>query len=211
MSDRRGVMFSQPMIEALVDDRKTQTRRLSSSPLRKARTGDRLWVRETHAYVGTTDPGWLVHRQSYADDCRRYGFDEPFPDPGTIRWTPSILMPRRASRLTLFVEDVRFERLHDISAADARAEGIEHPRDKGLPISCWRDYGKPDARVWINDPVKSYETLWRSLHPETIAIRDPDTKRIIGHAPNPARWDANPELVVVTFHLIRRNIDTPGD
>ena len=204
MSDRRGVMFSQPMIEALVAGRKTQTRRLASSPLAKARTGDRLWVRETYAYVGTLDPGWLVHRQSYQDDCRRYGFDEPFPDPSTVRWSPSILMPRRASRLTLFVEDVRFEPLHDISEADARAEGVTAEMvanatkelDGPLPESSW---------------VGGYKWLWKSLHPETRPVRDPATKRIIGHEPNPARWEANPELVVLQFHLIKRNIDAPGD
>ncbi len=204
MSDRRGVMFSQPMIEALVAGRKTQTRRLASSPLAKARPGDRLWVRETYAYVGTLDPGWLVHRQSYQDDCRRHGFDEPFPDPSTVRWSPSILMPRRASRLTLFVEDVRFEPLHDISETDARAEGVTAEMvanatkelDGPLPESSW---------------VGGYEWLWKSLHPETRPVRDPATKRIIGHEPNPARWDANPELVVLQFHLIKRNIDAPGD
>lgn len=204
----RGILFSAPMITALRDDRKTQTRRMASSPLRKARPGDSLWVRETHAYVGTTDPGWMVYRATYEEDCRRHGFDEPFPDPATITWTPSLLMRRTASRMTLLVEDVRFERLHDISARDARAEGIEHPNDKGLPVSCWRDYGKPDARVWINDPVKSYETLWRSLHPETIPARDPITKIAVGRKPNPARWDANPELVAITFSIARRNIDT---
>lgn len=193
MSDRRGVMFSQPMIEALVAGRKTQTRRLASSPLAKARPGDRLWVRETYAYVGTTDPGWLVHRQSYQDDCRRHGFDEPFPDASTVRWSPSILMPRRASRLTLFVEDVRFERLHDISGTDAVAEGVR----SRLP-----DNGIAQAE---------YAALWKSLHPETRPVRDPATKRIIGHEPNPARWEANPELVVLQFHLIKRNIDAPGD
>lgn len=207
MSDRRGVMFSQPMIEALVAGRKTQTRRLVSSPLAKARPGDRLWVRETHAYVGTTDPGWLVHRQSYQEDCRRHGFDEPFPDPSTIRWTPSILMPRRASRLTLFVEDMRFERLHDISEADARAEGAMYHDGRGVGHSGWR-HDQKDVHA---DARSSYARLWKELHPETRPVRDPATKRIIGHEPNPARWEANPELVVVCFHLIKRNIDAPGD
>lgn len=202
MSDRRGIMFSQPMIEALVAGRKTQTRRLAESPLRKARPGDYLWVRETHAYVGTTDPGWLVYRQSYEDDCRRHGFDEPFPDPRSITWTPSLLMKRTASRLTLFVEAIRFEPLHNISAADAIAEGIE--RDGG------RCRGS-EALPWRTDPTVAYADLWCSLHPETRPVRDPATKRIIGHEPNPARWDANPNLVVVTFALGRRNIDHPKE
>lgn len=208
MSDRRGVMFSQPMIEALVAGRKTQTRRLASSPLAKARTGDRLWVRETYAYVGTLDPGWLVHRQSYQDDCRRHGFDEPFPDPSTVRWSPSILMPRRASRLTLFVEAVRFEPLHEISATDAIAEGLESMRRDPQGAASYRGAANLD---WRTHPKFAYADLWQSLHPDTRPVRDPETKRIIGHEPNPARWEANPELVVLQFHLIKRNIDAPGD
>ena len=195
----RGILFSQAMVRALDADRKTQTRRLAASPLRKVRPGDSLWVRETYAYVGSMDPGWLLYRASdYQAQCRAHGFDEPYPDPRTIKWSPSLLMPRRASRLTLIAADVRFERLHDISAADAIAEGIE--------TSGGRCRGN-DTLAWRTDPKVAYADLWCSLHPDTIPVRDPDTKRIIGHAPNPARWEANPELVVLSFDLARRNID----
>lgn len=211
-NDRRGILFSQPMIEALVDGRKTQTRRLASSPLRHARPGDHLWVRETHAYVGTTDPGWLVYLQSYEADCRLHGFDEPFPDRRSVIWTPSLLMRRTASRLTLFVEDVRFERLHQISPLDCRAEGINryqfHPSDDH-PLCDGYTHIWPDDKKSVLHPTgkEAYEALWRSLHPETRPVRDPATKRITGHEPNPARWEANPELVAITFALAHRNID----
>lgn len=198
-NDRRGILFSQPMIEALVAGHKTQTRRLASSPLRHARPGDYLWVRETHAYVGTTDPGWLVYLQSYEADCRRHGFDEPFPDRRSVTWTPSLLMRRTASRLTLLVENVRFERLHDISADDAIAEGIDRSGDG-------RCRGNRSL-AWRTDPKVAYADLWCSLHPDTRPVRDPATKRIVGHEPNPARWEANPELVAITFALAHRNID----
>ena len=70
--------------------------------------GDRLWVRE-----------------AWADDGRRFRY-RAVPElplwPGP--WCPSIHMPRRASRITLEVTEVRVERLQDISPADATAEGV---------------------------------------------------------------------------------------
>lgn len=45
----RGIIFSAPMVQALLDGRKTQTRRLATSPLRRCEPGDRLWVREAIA------------------------------------------------------------------------------------------------------------------------------------------------------------------
>lgn len=43
------IIFSGPMVSALLAGRKTMTRRLVTSPLRKVLPGDRLWVRESFA------------------------------------------------------------------------------------------------------------------------------------------------------------------
>lgn len=97
--------------------------------------GDRLWVRETfmdlrgtgcehrtklgnlsrYAYAAESPPG------SYSDQTRKdYG----------LKWTPSIHMPRAASRITLEITAVRVERTQDISGQDAIAEGIETPTNR---------------------------------------------------------------------------------
>ncbi|ANY82716.1 hypothetical protein BB934_31150 (plasmid) [Microvirga ossetica] len=47
-------------------------------------------------------------------------------DPDSEKPRPSIHMPRRASRLTLIVSDVKFEQLQDINRADAEAKGVEY-------------------------------------------------------------------------------------
>jgi hypothetical protein len=81
--------------------------------------GDRIWVRETWTVPpGSTARVEVVYR---ADD-------EELPGP----WTPSIHMPRWASRITLEVKDIRPERVQDIPQSDALAEGIEHRPAKGM-------------------------------------------------------------------------------
>src|SRR3546814_15364023 len=57
----------------------------------------------------------------------------------------------------------------------------------------------------------SYRHLWKILHPEEIPVRDPITKRIVGREPNPARWDAHPELVALPFSVPRRTPHPPPD
>jgi hypothetical protein len=75
------------------------------------------------------------------------------------RWTPSIHMPRWASRLTLIVEAVKVERLTDISEADAQAEGVE-------PV-----LGTPG--VPLDRHYAAFMQLWDSLHGEGATYANP--------------------------------------
>jgi hypothetical protein len=55
------------------------------------------------------------------------------------KWTPAIHMPRRASRVTLQIENIRVERVSEISVQDAIAEGIDLAgRDTGDVITAYR-------------------------------------------------------------------------
>lgn len=145
------ILMNAAMVLAVLDGRKTQTRRLVKSsygsgdivfvaskgknnwwpfasddgestslnngtekPLKcpYGEPGDRLWVRETFHSFEDSSTGEIhtVYRATDGYECT---------------WTPSIHMPRRASRLTLEVVAVRVERLKDISAEDATKEGIQ--------------------------------------------------------------------------------------
>ena len=135
----RPIIFSAPMVRAILDGRKTQTRRVvSARDIRKRGTcvhgnmtlvcgcqpqywgsgpygvpTDRLWVRERIDYIGD---GVSV----YAADMT------PTPADAWV-WRrdmlPAMFMPRGLSRITLEVTGVRIEHLQDISADDSVAEG----------------------------------------------------------------------------------------
>ncbi|MGP9804071.1 hypothetical protein [Paracoccus sp. NSM] len=191
MTDR-PMIFSGPMVRALLDGRKTQTRRVLRVPAwidpaddisaevatgfieTSFRRGDRVWVREAFAQSGAAWPRIQegLGRLHYRSDPD-HGWQEYWG-----RWRPSIHMPRWASRITLHITDVRVQRLQDISEADAVAEGA--------PVAELRMYPElGNARHWFCD-------LWNSLH-------------------SPDAWDTNPWVCALTFTVQRSNIDSKGE
>lgn len=114
-----------------------------------------LWVREAFG-IGYDDGngGYSAIPWSGSTPERdgkvfyRATFKDHDPDGGRLPWRSPIHMPRWASRLTLRVEDVRVERLQDISEEDARAEGAP------------ADLGDSTARDW-------FEWAWNRINPRT--------------------------------------------
>lgn len=160
----RPILFSAPMVRAILDGNKTQTRRVVKlrngqymPPSEKADINgwrqmlrncpygqpvDRLWVRETFADLRGTG---IEHRPDPSGPLKRYAFAADHP-PGShgdearkefgVKWKPSIHMPRAASRITLEITGVRVERLQDVSRGDAMAEGCPFQNMAGGPNPC---------------------------------------------------------------------------
>lgn len=170
------MLFSAPMVRALLADRKHVTRRLSERWL-KVKAGDRLWVRETWAatesdcdvpVISYRAGGYMIHG---ATGEKRFGTwkDEIFPgEAGQIgepeEWRPSLFMPRWASRITLEVEeDARMERLQDITDEEAKLEGVQvlPLQSEDDPSAWWQvEPGEHQERT----PRASFRSLWSSLH-----------------------------------------------
>ncbi|WP_176025786.1 hypothetical protein [Burkholderia vietnamiensis] len=209
----RPILFSGPMVRAIIEGRKTQTRRVMKprrdltvgcklaccelagevntghySNSEFGAPGDRLWVRETHDVnrLGSeTFPDGrtrLYAGIAYQADDGRHEADISDSQCRAIEaktwrgWTPSIHMPRWASRITLEITGVRAERLQSIEWDEAIAEGIRDPR-------------RAARRV---DPVEGTVAQFRQLWDGLNAAR--------GHG-----WDANPWVWVIEF----RRIDGP--
>lgn len=193
MTDRPSI-FSAPMIRALLDGRKTQTRRVLKPPYgtleylgggqwrpicTKLFPGDRLWVRETVALWTGAHRDTVYRADESAEEWANLKHDA---DLGFWTVRPSIHMPRWASRLTLIVTDVRVQRLQEISEDDAIAEGIHRNLSNWYPIP-GVDGSGTTARA-------AFAGLWNSIH-------------------GPDAWDANPWVAAITFDVKRGNIDTP--
>lgn len=151
----RPILFSAPMVRAILAGTKTQTRRAVKSTgmyaidasihgEEKARrelaalatrcpygqAGDQLWVREAFSgphCMDASDGCKAVPPSKWGDCSRIWYWADGNPTEGD--WTrprPSIHMPRWASRILLEITGVRVEQLQNISFEDAIAEGVYH-------------------------------------------------------------------------------------
>lgn len=136
--------------------------------------GDRIWVRETWAEAGAGAPDLKLYRANYPEHVPTHY--ENVPPASDIRWTPSIHMPRRASRITLEITGVRVEQLDKISEEDSIAEGMQGvicPSCKGDPDYATTQYD-PDTLAAVDEiPCQSCESnrskffaLWDSIYGE---------------------------------------------
>lgn len=206
MTDR-PIIFSAPMVRALIEGRKTQTRRVLKQQPYEYRgkwwvtdrasgdcelqdwanghvgvglpyaPGDRLYVRE--AWTARMTHGWTIAdaRSRMFQEEILYRADGHESDDG---WWPSIHMPREFSRLTLTVTEVRVQRLQDISEEDAMAEGA---------MRWGADFhGGGSTHQTARE---NFASLWNSLH-------------------GPEAWDANPWVVALAFTVQHGNIDKIG-
>lgn len=180
----KPILFSSPMIRAILDGRKTQTRRVVSPqptcphgawtwwptpghgfawPRDPQGEGcpydaDRLWVRET--WRVRQFPRRTIELHEHDTQCIVEHDDEAWWErwgkrSAGGRWQPSIYMPRWASRLTLAVKSIRVERLHDITEEDARAEGVERSScAQHFAADPDRDYGWENY-LWHGRPEAS--------------------------------------------------------
>ncbi|HFZ1674482.1 TPA: hypothetical protein ACIJXV_002218 [Klebsiella pneumoniae] len=195
----RGMIFNGEMVRALLDGRKTQTRRpIKWKQTRFTEIGEREdgskwpWSEDAEHACDFWHPcpfGAVGDRIWVRETWARYNIDqnshdiayrattpEDWPEEG--RWRPSIHMPRWASRILLEITNVRVERLNAISEEDARAEGII---DGGC-LNC----GEPEPCGCANpepDATDAFAYLWQSIYGQES-------------------WNANPLVWVISFERI---------
>lgn len=182
----KPILFSAPMVRAILDGRKTQTRRVLKNQETLDRVGEGILRRYPRQKVGVPVlPGdWLWVRETWQTHCDKDGItprdlppdtDVQYPatyDHWVSKRRPGIHMPRWASRITLLVTDVRVQRLQDISEEDAKAEGAPHL------TRMLDDLSIVDIRYRA-----SFKTLWEEINGD-------------------GSWSANPWVYALTFEVL---------
>lgn len=230
MADQREkpILFSGAMVRAILDGRKTQTRRVFVPPppfavgddiaveiatgsiAPRFVVGDRLWVREAHYLTDDGHDELVVYaedaaavKEHLADIAKLEASHTSFDWSRHKRLRPSIHMPRWASRITLEVTGVKVERLQDISEADAKAEGM-----------VFTDFGtyQPPGEASI-DGGQSFHPFkprqhdgWHwgnATHPDQcLATARSAFANLWSDINGPGSWDANPWVVAISFRRI---------
>jgi len=150
--------------------------------------GDELWVREASAWCDAAVPPTRYRADTGGTARDAFAGHECVCLPAQ-RWTPSIHMPRSASRTTLRVTGVRIERVQDITEADAIAEGARRfddiPAVRPTADARW-SMGEPkDTGDCLGTARFAFGNVWDRVY----------ARRGLG-------WSANPWVWVVSFERI---------
>ena len=211
----RPMLFQTEMVKAILEGRKTQTRRTKGLEVPKdlvfdeikfyyrswpkrplcfmksiiakgkeyfqiiaqfkcpyGKPGDLLWVKET----------WSKVTDASKKEDNRIHF-KASTGKNNFTWKPSIHMPKEASRIWLMIEDIRVERVQEISERDAIAEGIEEISKKyGYEFDIYKDY-MGFMHDGYQTPRYSFKSLWVSINGEES-------------------WNANPWVWVIQFRVL---------
>ena len=208
-----------PQPEKLIFDEMTASLLPPLSDCPFGQVGDRLWVRETFClehqvekdqlppfddsrpirweYEGMeSDPEgadrWIQPHYRATDPTPELAYGDSDGEP-TVRWKPSIHMPRWASRITLEITEIRIERLQEITEEDVRAEGARKftnlPPDPSL-----YPYGN-EPRWSMEDPRSTRECLGSGRYAFANLWERLYAKKGLG-------WYANPWVWVIGFRRV---------
>jgi hypothetical protein len=191
---RGSIMFSTPMVLAILSGRKSQTRRIAkldadgkvgACPF--GSVGDRLWMRE--GIVKDSRTGIAV-----------FAADRTTVNMGPWRWKrsklPAIFMPLSVARIQLEITEIRIHLLKSISREDAIAEGAfytEHNWPPSGVAPSWSMVPTTSHEQCHATPRHAFGNYWNRIH----AGDNWNLK------PGPCPWELNPSVWALTFRRMQ--------
>lgn len=199
----KPILFNGDMVRAILDGRKTQTRRVMKPQPNPITNGpvDHLKIYTSGWMEGESAPKYVLEKCPYGQPGDLLYVKEAFaknisgcPNGITyradhvnprgdgpvnpIKWTSARFMPRSASRITLRIIDVRVQRVQEIGESDAMSEGVVSKFDgqKYFPIGY------------------VFKELWDSIN----------AKRGFG-------WDVDPWVWCISFEHVKQSQSGGGN
>ncbi len=194
----RPILTSTPMVQAILDGRKTQTRRRTSMPIKVLNVQPNHWE-----FVRKDGDSNRLHFlfKDIINEGRSMSFKSAYGMPGDVlyvreawatspywpfvyktdfvmgvKWKPSIHMPKDAARIWIRLTNVRVERLHAMEESDAMREGI-------ICIEEDEAYKYDDSIGGFASALSAYRALWRSIN-------------------GAKSWEENPWVYVLDFEVL---------
>ena len=213
------ILFSTPMVSAIIEGRKTMTRRVMKKQptdnykllgydedgcMGEGKVGyccfesenDILNIKCPYGKVG--DVPWV--RETFYEDAWGNFYYKADAEQ-TVKWKPSLFMPKAACRIFLEITDIRVERLQDIKIEDIRAEGIAPQIVEHRELWTKHFGDTPAVNFWESESFfgdyqkkieaaekEAFGTLWKSINGEDS-------------------WNQNPWVWVVSFKRIEKPTD----
>lgn len=193
----KGILFNTEMVKAILEGRKTVTRRVIQPHYKDGEAGFRINRRTADEVIteieyydeeecGTgryIQPPYQIGDILYVRETWRYskfhGNEQGYMYRASCKenwdgfWKPSLYMPKEAARIWLKVTNVRVERLQDITPKQAGEEGV----------------------TWETDNSGMYRRMrFKQIWNSTIKKQDLDKYG----------WDANPWVFVVSFERFEK-------
>lgn len=187
MTDR-PIVFSSLMVRALLAGRKTQTRRLSNRIIVRGDNGERsVVVPSPWQRVKPGDRLWVRERGWRSINGKGNGF---YCFVGNEQHADGF--PLAGHKVVPSVYMPRWASRLTLTVTATKIERLQaiseaDARDEGLSHTGLADIAADE----IESAAECFARLWDELHGE-------------------GAWDANPEVVVLTFTVEKRNIDASG-
>lgn len=190
----KKIMFNDRygLTEAVLDGRKTQTRRIAyEKPFKHIRSCGFCTEGKDKGKLAIYDGNEIVAKSTYKIGevvavAQRYS-DIPFNNkmPGlSIGWLNKMFVKSSLMPHQIKITDIRCERLHYISTDDCMKEGIFCSHIDGIDDAYSYDATNDDftKKWWYRTPIEAYKILSCKLH---------------------LHWDSNPLVFVYDFKLVK--------
>lgn len=190
----KKIMFNDQygLTEAVLDGRKTQTRRIAyEKPFKHIRSCGFCTEGKDKGKLAINDGNEIVAKSTYKIGevvavAQRYS-DIPFNNkmPGlSIGWLNKMFVKSSLMPHQIKITNIRCERLHYISTDDCMKEGIFCSHIDGIDDAYSYDATNDDftKKWWYRTPIEAYKMLSSKLH---------------------LHWDSNPLVFVYDFKLVK--------